>query len=77
MVTEAKYYSLLKEMDLKLGLGLMNQFQKVMILVASAKKIMVSFVLVIFFLFPQNSLFIYLNEECWARFCGIIIFLCS
>lgn len=64
MVTEAKYYSLLKEMDLKLGLGLMNQFQKVMILVASAKKIMVSFVLVIFFLFPQNSLFIYLNEEC-------------
>lgn len=64
MVTEAKYYSLLKEMDLKLGLGLMNQFQKVMILVASAKKIMVSFVLVIFFLFPQNSLFIFLNEEC-------------
>lgn len=49
MVIEAKYYFLLKKMDLpKLGLGLTDQFQKGMILGVSVKMIMVTFVLVIF-----------------------------
>lgn len=48
MVPKARWFLLLKEMAiLKLGLDLIKKFQKVMILGASAKKIMVSFVLVI------------------------------
>lgn len=68
MVPKARWFLLLKEMViLKLGLDLIKKFQKVMILVASAKKIMVSFVLVIVRLTGFSFLGVFLTSATRLR----------